>query len=171
EEDAAREHDVAALLVELDDLELVGLANQLVEIADGPQSTWDPGRNAFTPPRMVTERPPFTRWLIVPSMISSRSHALEISSQTFILSAFSLDREIRPSSLSRLSMKTSTLSPGAMLSSPLASMNSSLLRTPSDLPPMSTMTKSRLTRMTTPVTICPSPPSSCSCVVVWACSK
>ena len=31
------EHDVAALLVELDDLELVGLADQLVEVADGPQ--------------------------------------------------------------------------------------------------------------------------------------
>ena len=34
EEHAAREHDVAALLVELDDLELVGLADQLVEVAD-----------------------------------------------------------------------------------------------------------------------------------------
>ncbi len=43
---------------------------------------------------MVTERPPFTRWLMVPSMISSRSQALEISSHTFILSAFSLDKEI-----------------------------------------------------------------------------
>ena len=34
EEHAAREHDVAALLVELDDLELVGLADQLVQVAD-----------------------------------------------------------------------------------------------------------------------------------------
>ncbi len=34
EEHATREHDVAALLVELDDLELVGLADQLVEVAD-----------------------------------------------------------------------------------------------------------------------------------------
>src|SRR2546430_3226031 len=33
----------------------------------GRRSTCDPGRNAFTPPRMVTERPPFTRWLMVPS--------------------------------------------------------------------------------------------------------
>src|ERR671936_1883163 len=37
EEDAAREHDVAALLVELDDLELVLLADQLIEIADRPE--------------------------------------------------------------------------------------------------------------------------------------
>src|SRR5712664_1078081 len=34
EEDAAGEHDVAALIVELDDLELVLLADQLIEIAD-----------------------------------------------------------------------------------------------------------------------------------------
>src|SRR4029079_8492644 len=37
EEHAARQDDVAALLVELDDLELVGLPDQLVEIADGPE--------------------------------------------------------------------------------------------------------------------------------------
>jgi hypothetical protein len=37
EEDAAREHDVAALLVELDDLEVEGLADQLVEVADGAE--------------------------------------------------------------------------------------------------------------------------------------
>src|SRR5713226_4254586 len=37
EEHAAREDDVAALLVELDDLELELLADQLVEVADGPQ--------------------------------------------------------------------------------------------------------------------------------------
>src|SRR5207253_296759 len=37
EEDAAAEHDVAALLVELDDLELEFFADQLVEIADRPQ--------------------------------------------------------------------------------------------------------------------------------------
>jgi hypothetical protein len=37
QEHAARQDDVAALLVELDDLELVGLTNQLVEVADGAQ--------------------------------------------------------------------------------------------------------------------------------------
>ena len=37
EEHAAREHDVAALLVELDDLELVGLPDELVEVADRPE--------------------------------------------------------------------------------------------------------------------------------------
>ncbi len=37
EEHAARQNDVAALLVELDDLELVGLPDQLVQVADGPK--------------------------------------------------------------------------------------------------------------------------------------
>ena len=37
EEHAAREDDVAALLVELDDLELVGLPDQLVQVADGAE--------------------------------------------------------------------------------------------------------------------------------------
>src|SRR5207302_6761764 len=37
QEHAPAEHDVAALLVELDDLELVFLADQLVEIADRPE--------------------------------------------------------------------------------------------------------------------------------------
>ena len=73
---------------------------------------------------MVTERPPFTRWLMVPSMSSSRSHAVEISSHTFILSAFSLESVTRPSSFSRLSMKTSTLSPALTVISPPASANS-----------------------------------------------
>ena len=91
---------------------------------------------------MVTDKPPFTRWLMVPSMISSRSQALEISSHTFILSAFSLDKEIRPSSLSRLSMNTSTRSPTLTPNVPSAPTNSLLLMTPSLFPPMSTITES-----------------------------
>jgi len=105
----------------------------------GRRSTWDPGRNALTPPRMVTCRPPFTRWLMVPSMISSRSQAAEISSHTFILSAFSFERETSPSSFSRLSMKTSTDSPG-LSAWPGSPENSESGITPSDFPPMSTTT-------------------------------
>ena len=37
EQDTAREHDVAALLVELDDLELVGHPEELLEVLHGPQ--------------------------------------------------------------------------------------------------------------------------------------
>ena len=115
EQHAAREHDVAALLVELDDLELVGLTDQLVQVADRSQVHLGARQERLDAAADGdAERPPFTRWLMVPSMISSRSQALEISSHTFILSAFSLDREIRPSSLSRLSMNTSTRSPGLM---------------------------------------------------------
>ena len=90
----------------------------------GRRSTCEPGRNAFTPPRMVTERPPFTRALMVPSMSSSRSQAPEISSQTFSRSAFSLDRTHRPSSFSRLSRKTSISSPSLTPTVPSACVNS-----------------------------------------------
>jgi len=34
---ASREHDVAALLVELDDLEFVGLPDELIEVPDRPE--------------------------------------------------------------------------------------------------------------------------------------
>src|SRR5262249_20130125 len=44
EEDAARQHDVAALLVELDDLELVGLADERVEVAHRAQVDLRPGQ-------------------------------------------------------------------------------------------------------------------------------
>src|SRR4029078_9427959 len=49
EEDAAAEDDVAALLVELDDHELVGLPDQLIEVPDGPQvdlRSWEEGLHA-----------------------------------------------------------------------------------------------------------------------------
>ena len=111
EEHAARQHDVAALLVELDDLELGALADERVEVAHRAQVDLRAGRNAFTPPRMVTDRPPFTRALMVPSISSSRSHAPEISSQTLRRSAFSFESTHRPSSFSRLSRKTSISSP------------------------------------------------------------
>ena len=99
----------------------------------GRRSTCDPGRNAFTPPRMVTDRPPFTRALMVPSISSSRSQAAEISSHTFRRSAFSLDRTHRPSSFSRLSRKTSIWSPTATATLPSLSMNSETWMAPSDL--------------------------------------
>ena len=82
EENATRQHNVAALFVELDDLELELLANEESRLRTGRRSTCEPGRNAFTPPRMPTARPPFTRCEITPSISSSRSHAAEISSHT-----------------------------------------------------------------------------------------
>ena len=62
----------------------------------GRRSTCEPGRNAFTPPRIVTERPPFTRAVMTPSISSSRSHAALISSHTLNRSAFSLERTHMP---------------------------------------------------------------------------
>jgi len=73
EQNAAREHYVAPLLVELDDLELVVWPISFSRLRMGRRSDLRPRRNALTPPLMVTERPPLTRWLMVPSMISSRS--------------------------------------------------------------------------------------------------
>ena len=123
EEDPARQDDVAALLVELDDLELELLADELVEVPHRADVDLRAGRNAFTP--MSTERPPFTRPTITPSTSSSRSHAAEISSQMRILSAFSLERTTIPVSFSRDSTSTSTLSPTFTAGSPPgAEMNS-----------------------------------------------
>ena len=76
----------------------------------GRRSTCEPGRNAFTP--MSTERPPFTRAMMVPFDRARRARTRrEISSQTLSRSAFSLERTHSPSSFSRLSRSTSTASP------------------------------------------------------------
>ena len=99
----------------------------------GRRSTCDPGRNALTPPRMVTERPPLTRVVIVPSISSSRSHAALISSHTLKRSAFSLERTTMPASFSRDSSSTSTVSPGLTSMLPSAPRNSSSAIWPSDL--------------------------------------
>jgi hypothetical protein len=71
EQHAARQHDVAALLVELDDLEGTRSPISLSRLRTGRRSTCEPGRNALTP--MSTERPPFTRATMMPSTSSSRS--------------------------------------------------------------------------------------------------
>ncbi len=128
----------------------------LSRLRTGRRSTWEPGKNAFTPPRMVTLRPPFTRWVMVPAMSSSRSQASLISSQTLSLSAFSLERMMSPSSFSLASTKTSTRSPAATLMLPLEFTNSLSEMTPSDLYPMSTKTLSLPTLMTWPTTMSPS---------------
>src|SRR6185437_4276359 len=49
EEHAPREHDVAALLVELDDLELVGLPDQLVQVANRAQVDLRAGEEGLDP--------------------------------------------------------------------------------------------------------------------------
>jgi hypothetical protein len=106
----------------------------LSRLRTGRRSTCEPGRNALTPPLMVTLSPPFTRAVMVPSISSSRSQAALISSQTFSLSAFSLERSTRPSSVSLLSTSTSTRSPGDTTASPLpGSVNSLSEIIPSDL--------------------------------------
>ena len=122
----------------------------------GRRSTCEPGRNALTPPRIVTERPPFTRAVIVPWISSSRSRAALISSHTLRRSAFSLERRTRPSSVSLDSTSTSTTSPTATRASPPGPMNSYIGMTPSDLYPMSTTTTSLPRAMTVPETISPS---------------
>ena len=47
EKHAPRKHDVAALLVELDDLELEGLAEEAVEVADRPEVDLRAGKERF----------------------------------------------------------------------------------------------------------------------------
>ncbi len=79
-----------------------------------------------------------------------------------------IGKEIRPSSLSRLSMKTSTLSPTLTAKMPSAPTNSLLLMTPSLFPPMSTITESWCICTIVPLTICPSPPISTPALVSLA---
>jgi hypothetical protein len=82
EEHAPAEHDVAAALVELDDLEVHRLADELLEVLHRTQIDLRARKNALTP--MSTDSPPFTRDWIVPRTTSSASTAFEISSQAFI---------------------------------------------------------------------------------------
>src|SRR5690606_27713830 len=49
EENPARQHDIAALLVELDDLELEGLADERIQIAHGPEVHLGPGEERLDP--------------------------------------------------------------------------------------------------------------------------
>ncbi len=126
----------------------------------GRKSTCDPGKKALTPPRIVTDRPPFTRVLIVPSINSSRSQAAEISSQTLRRSAFSLEMMQRPLASSRLSRKTSIWSPTFTVRVPSGPVNSCAGMVPSDLYPISTMMLSGPTLMTFPLTMSPSLTSS-----------
>ncbi len=105
----------------------------LSRLRTGRRSTCEPGRNALTPPLIVTDRPPLTRAVMVPLISSSRSQAALISSQTLSLSAFSLDRSTRPSSVSLASTRTSTWSPGFTSALPAGPVNSFIGMTPSDL--------------------------------------
>src|SRR5690606_9381913 len=107
---APAHHDVAAALVQLDDLEVVGLAEELVDV-----------RNASTPMRS-TVTPPLIRRTSVPGTFPSFSYAVLIFSQTRRKSAFFFERTTTPSSSSRFSRKTSTSSPGCNAS---GSLNSS----------------------------------------------
>ena len=64
---AAGEDDVLPLLVDLDDLEIVGVADELLRDSSGVMtSICDAGRNASTP--MLTSRPPLTTALTLPLM-------------------------------------------------------------------------------------------------------
>ena len=96
---------------------------------------------------------------MVPSMSSSRSQALEISSHTFILSAFSLEKD--DEAVVVLAALDEDVDRVAGLdvdcSAGVGELAASEI-TPSLLPPMSTTTLSRFTCTTKPLTISPSPP-------------
>ena len=66
EDHAARDDDVAAALVQLDDLELELLAEQLVDVGDAAKRDLRSGRKASTPMRSTTT-PPLIFLTSVPS--------------------------------------------------------------------------------------------------------
>ena len=69
----------------------------LSRLRTGRRSTCEPGRNAFTPPRMVTERPPFTRAMMVPSIeLVALARGARSRPRPCILSAFSFERTTMP---------------------------------------------------------------------------
>ena len=120
----------------------------------GFKSIWEPGKNACKP--RSTDIPPFTREVILPSTVPPFSYISLISSQILILVAFSFDRMMSPSSSSRLSRRTSTLSPTFAVMFPSGSINSRIWICPSDLYPISTRTNSLSTWTISPLTSSPS---------------
>lgn len=91
---AARQHDVVALAVELDDLELEGLALVGVSLT-GRRSTSEPGRKARMP-LVMTVRPPLTLPVMVPVTSSPFSRAFSSCSQADRRLARSRDRMVSP---------------------------------------------------------------------------
>ena len=106
---AAGEDDVLPVVVDLDDLEIVGVADELLQILWRNDVDLRAGRKASTP--MLTIRPPLTTDLTLPLMRPSPSKTLTILSQFWLYAAFSLERTTMPSSFSSRSRRTSTSSP------------------------------------------------------------
>ena len=113
---------------------------------------WDPGRKASTPMRS-TVTPPLIFRLIYPLTGTSLSNASLILSQTRRKSAFFFESTTTPWSSSRLSRKTSTMSPSLTSS---GSRNSSSGIVPSDLKPTSRIMSRSVFPMTCALTISPS---------------
>ncbi len=104
DEFAAGQNDVLAFLVDLDDLELVGIADKRGEVLEWwcDINLRDAGqRNASTP--MLTRRPPLTTALTLPVMVPPSLQIVRILSQFCLNSAFSLDRMTMPSFVLRVS--------------------------------------------------------------------
>jgi hypothetical protein len=156
EEHAAREHDVAALLVELDDLEVEGLAEELVEVADGAEvhlaarqerlhAAADADREAALHARgdrSLDELVALARGAdLVPHL--ELVGLLLREEHEAVVGLLGLDEHV-------------DLSPTLTASPPAGSANSSTRMTPSDLYPMSTTTWSLPTAMTVPETMSPS---------------
>ena len=156
EEHAAREHDVAALLVELDDLELVGLADQLVEVADRAQVDLRAGEERLHA-AADGDREAALHALADGAFdeLVALARGADLVPDLHLVGLLLGEGDQAVVVLAALD-ETSTLSPALTVTSPLASANSLAGMTPSLLPPMSTMTESRLTLTTVPWTISPS---------------
>jgi hypothetical protein len=98
EQRAAAQHDVAALLVELDDFEVEGLADVLLEVAHGAQVDLRAGEEGLDADVDSEAALDPTRDRAVDQLVALDRSL--ISSQILSLSAFSLDRTIWPCSFS-----------------------------------------------------------------------
>ena len=150
---AARDDDVAARLVELDDLEIELLPQELVEVLDLPDVDLGAGQESLDPRTGRRTIPPLIRRISFPFTVVPASWESLISSQTRMKSAFCLESTTLPSRSSTFSRKTSTSLPMAIVS---GSENSLIGMAPSDLKPMSTSTSWGWMPTTRPFTISPS---------------
>jgi hypothetical protein len=96
---AARDDDVAAALVHLEDLERLRAVHQRLMSRTGRMSTWLRGRKATAPSRS-TVKPPLTWLKMRPSTFSLASNASSRRIQLSSRRAFSRDRTASPSAFS-----------------------------------------------------------------------
>ena len=112
EDDAAAHHDVAAALVQLDDLEVEGLTDQVFDVRNATQCDLRAGQERVDAHQVHRHAALDLAGEHAGHLVVLFIAPVLIFSQTRRKSAFFFDRTTTPSASSRFSRKTSTSSPG-----------------------------------------------------------